>query len=201
MTDEGVIKFHCQWEQAPPVSESLYGQINPWRQALYNRRLIGADPQGIGYGNLSFRDPDELNTFIITGSATGGVAQLTPDHYTRVTAYDLDDNSLTCRGPVRASSESLTHASLYSLNPAIKAVAHIHSKDLWQRLIHTVPTTDASVPYGTVAMGCEMARLYRETDLPGTRLLVMAGHRDGLIAFGDTLDEAVSRLLSCEKGG
>lgn len=194
-TDEGYIKFHCDWQPGPPISDELFQAINPWRQKLYDHRLIGAYPDGVGFGNLSVRHGHD-NPFIITGTATGVLPSLTPDHYTIVTSFDLDANRVSCRGPVRASSESLTHAALYQIDPAIQAVAHAHSHDLWQRLLHQIPTTDASVPYGTPEMAHEMTRLYRKTDLPRTRLLVMAGHPDGLISFGRDLAEAVNRLAS-----
>lgn len=193
MTDEGTIKFHCNWHRGDPIPHDCYESINPWRQRLYGHGLIGVTPDGIGYGNLSTRyGPD--NQFVITGTATGGLEELGPHHYTRVRSYDLKKNSLSCSGPIRASSESLTHAALYQVDPAIIAVAHVHSAALWQRLLHHAPTTHANIPYGTPQMALEMKRLYRETGLPQTRLLVMAGHRDGVISFGQSLGEAVGRL-------
>lgn len=196
MTDEGTIKFHGDWHRGDPIPPDCYALINPWRQRLYDHGLIGVTPDGIGYGNLSVRYGPE-NQFVITGTATGGFAALEAPHYTRVVSYDLKKNTLSCNGPIHASSESLTHAALYQTDPAITAVAHVHSAALWQRLLHHAPTTSADVPYGTPQMALEMKRLYRETDLPQTRLLVMAGHRDGVVSFGENLREAIERLEQC----
>ena len=195
MNDEGTIKFHCDWHRGDPIGPDGYELINPWRQRLYEYGLIGVTPDGIGYGNLSARyGPD--NQFVITGTATGGFAALEPRHYSHVITFDLENNRLSCCGPIHASSESLTHAALYQVNPDIAAVAHVHSAALWQRLLHQAPTTSADVPYGTPQMALEMKRLYRETDLSQTRRLAMAGHRDGVISFGESLSEAVERLIS-----
>jgi len=199
MNDEGTIKFHCDWHRGDPIALDCYGLINPWRGRLYDHGLIGVTPDGIGYGNLSTRYGPG-NQFVITGTATGGLTTLEPCHYSHVTTFDLENNRLSCSGPTCASSESLTHAALYEMDPAMTAVAHVHSATLWQRLLHHAPTTGPDIPYGTPQMALEIKRLYRETGLPQTRLLVMAGHRDGVISFGENLREAVERLeksLAC----
>lgn len=198
MTDEGYIKFDCDWHDGPPITPQLFDRINPWRQTLHHHGLIGVGNDGIGFGNISVRNPDDSG-FFITGTATGSIAELTRQHYTRVVSHDLSSNRLTCRGLVQASSESLTHAALYEADPAIHSVAHVHCAHLWEYLLHRAPTTSAHIPYGTPEMGREMIRLYRESDLPQTRLLVMAGHKDGLISFGADPREAVSRLLDLSK--
>ncbi len=199
MMDEGVIKFRCDWQPGPPIDAAVFDQINPSRQQLCRHGLIGEDDHGIGFGNLSARatqgDAYGDTVFVITGTGTGGTPTLTPDHYTRVTGYDLDTNRLSCRGPIRASSESLTHAALYEADPQIQAVAHVHHLGLWQRLLYRVPTTPRQIPYGTPAMAHAVIALYRTTDLPTTRVLAMAGHRAGLVAFGSTPDDATDPLI------
>src|SRR5438093_11120110 len=109
--NEGVIKFNCQWIKEEPLEIKWLEELNVWRDKLYNLGLIGVNKEGIGYGNISIRF--RQHTFIITGSATGKFKKLTPEHYTRVTHYNFDENSLTTIGPIKASSESLTHAMLY----------------------------------------------------------------------------------------
>jgi hypothetical protein len=44
-------------------------------------------------------------------------------------------------------------------------------------------------------MGRDMARLLRETDLPRRKLLVMGGHEEGIITFGNSPAEATQILL------
>ena len=36
-----------------------------------------------------------------------------PGHYVKVSSFNIDDNAVQCSGPLKASSESLTHAAIY----------------------------------------------------------------------------------------
>ena len=49
--------------------------------------------------------------------------------------------------------------------------------------------------YGTKTMAQEVARLYRHADLQQQGILVMGGHEDGVLAFGDSIEQAGQRLL------
>jgi hypothetical protein len=60
-----------------------------------------------------------------------------------------------------------------------------------QELMHTFPTTRPNVEAGTPQMAYEIARLFRETELARQKLLVMAGHRDGVFAFGTSCVEVL----------
>ena len=53
--------------------------------------LIGAYPNGVGFGNVSVRIP-RSRRFIISGTATGKIAFLTGAHYTLVTDFDIESN-------------------------------------------------------------------------------------------------------------
>ena len=192
--DEGNIKFNCNWVKAGPVSENHIMDINIWRDKLYIIGLIGADNNGIGFGNISIRYKNR--TFFITGSATGGFKKLNGSHYVLVDEYDLLQNSLTCTGPIRASSESLSHAAIYECSPETNAVIHVHNIDMWEDLIYKVPTTSDSVLYGTPEMANEIKRLFIESSLPVEKILVMGGHKEGIIAFGTTPEEAGKILLN-----
>lgn len=198
MTDEGYTKFHCQWIEAPPVQSPLITELNRWRQRLHRAGLIGYCPDlRVSYGNLSARALG-AREFIITGTQTGNIPTLSGAQYTLVTDYDIDANSVTCRGRTQASSETLTHAAIYELDEAFRAVVHVHNKDLWRRLRHTVPTTRDNVSYGTPEMAGEFRRLYVETDLEQRRIAVMGGHEPGLISLGESTAEAAQRLLDHE---
>jgi L-ribulose-5-phosphate 4-epimerase len=193
--DEGYIKFDCRWTESPPLDGDVVEEIIKWRRPLFDAGLVGhfADI-GIGFGNISMRS-NTPGRFIITGTQTGHLAELSGAHLAEVTDYDIQGNSLFCRGPVRASSESLTHAAIYELDPELNAVVHVHSDALWQALRDTVPTTDAAIPYGTPEMAQEFRRLYRHTDFASAGLAVMAGHEGGLISIGHDLARAASRFL------
>lgn len=191
--DEGYIKFNCDWNLTAPWHEEAMDAINQCRSILYEEGWIGIYDNGIGFGNISVRTA--IPFFIITGNATGGCKSLTDMHFSRVTAYNLSQNEIGCNGPIKASSESLTHAAIYECAPHTNAVIHIHSKKMWQWLLHRVPTTDAKVPYGTPAMAHEIKRLFAQTSVRQQKIIVMEGHEEGIITFGETLQEACNILM------
>jgi ribulose-5-phosphate 4-epimerase/fuculose-1-phosphate aldolase len=196
--------------------------LGRWRTKLRASGLIGACPDGIGFGNLSVavespgegapgrigsaRETErqaERRPFLITGSGTGGLAELDASHYALVTDYHIEENSVACRGLTRASSESLSHAAVYAACPDAGAVFHIHSEALWKRWRGVLPTTEAALAYGTPEIALALGRLARELGhaSPGGpahrshMTIVMGGHRDGLIQIGRSLDEAGSEFL------
>ncbi|MCK9640284.1 MAG: class II aldolase/adducin family protein [Prolixibacteraceae bacterium] len=191
--DEGYIKFHCNWIEKEPLPIGHLLEINRWRDTLYNLGYIGVYDNGIGFGNISLRF--NAKTFIITGSATGALETLNENHYVLVNEYDLVRNSLTCTGPIKASSESLSHAVIYECSPETNAVIHIHNFELWEKLINKVPTTGKEISYGTPEMAIEIKSLFEQTNLKAEKIIAMAGHQEGIIAFGKTLDEAAEILL------
>jgi len=194
MNDEGVIKFNLSWRTAPPVAHYYISPLNEWRDTLYKVGLIGKDENGIGYGNISCRL--DKNIFIITGSGTGSLDQLTSKHYTRVTAYNLSENTLESTGPVKASSESMTHAAVYETIPGCNAVFHVHHLGLWETLLAGLPSTAKHIEYGTPAMAEEIARLLKDPLLLKQGVLAMGGHRGGIISFGKDPEEAGGVLVS-----
>ena len=193
--DEGYIKYDCQWITGEPVLFEGFAEINNWRQRLHQLGLIGMNPNKIGFGNISLRALG-TNQFYITGSATGGIKHLTEAHYTRVIDFDIKKNSLTCKGPIKASSESLSHAAVYSAASEINAVVHVHHLKSWQLLINQLPTTCNTVAYGTPEMHWEIIRLFKETDLRTKQVLVMGGHPEGIVAFGRNMEEAGRALMA-----
>ncbi len=200
MTDEkGYVQFRCDWERADPPAGPVCDELRAWRDRLHRLGLVGVYPNGIGYGNLSAR-PGPGESFVITGTATGGLASLGPEHLTEVTGCDIAGNAVRCRGPVQASSESLSHAAVYRGDPAVRAVIHVHHLALWQRLYDRIPTTDPHAEAGTPEMAWAIEALFRDGRVRGEKLFVMGGHREGLIAFGGTLDEAGERVLAALAG-
>jgi L-ribulose-5-phosphate 4-epimerase len=188
---EGYIKFQCTRINSNLVTD--INEINKWRNKLYYLNLIGMYKNGIGFGNISVRNK---NGFIITGSKTGGIEKLTKEHYTRVIGYNFGKNNLVCIGKIDASSESLTHAAIYQSDLNINAVIHIHNLRLWNNLKNKIPTTSEQVEYGTPEMAEEISRLYKETDVKKKKILVMGGHKEGIISFGKSLNEAGNVLLN-----
>jgi len=205
MEAEGVIKFDLQYRVAGAVAHDELKELNAWRSRLWQLQLVGQDPQrydGYGFGNVSVRcGPRDAapgkRAFLISGTQTGALPELDEHHYTLVESYDPAANRVVARGPVRPSSESLTHGIIYDQDTRIQAVLHVHSPDIWQSAGELgIPVTDATVTYGTPAMAAEVQRLFRETDVLRQQIFSMGGHLDGIVAFGQTVAQAGDTLLA-----
>lgn len=195
MLDEGYIKYRSHWIDGPAPDRCVTSQLERWRRPLYAAGLIGHYKDlGVGFGNISIRVPGGTQ-FIISGTQTGHLADTIAKHYTLVTDYDIDGNRVTCRGPIQASSESLTHAAIYELSHDFWAVVHVHCAKLWNEQRDLLPTTRPNVPYGTPEMAREFARLYRDTDFRLRGVAIMAGHEEGIVSVGASIEEAATRIL------
>jgi ribulose-5-phosphate 4-epimerase/fuculose-1-phosphate aldolase len=169
-------------------------ELNLYRRKLLDLRLIGLDLNGIGFGNVSIRDGVSKN-FYITGSATGGLPELTATDCVRVVAYDFAMNWLRYEGAAIPSSESLTHAAIYESDPSTSAVIHCHDSGLWATLLDCARTTSKLVPYGTPEMAYEIIRLFKESDVRSKKIFVMAGHEAGVVTFGKNLGDTFDVLM------
>ena len=192
-TDEGYIKFQAKWQRSTALDWRQLEDLNRWRVKMYQLGLIGAYDNGIGFGNISCRWKD-TDQFIISGSTTGNFEKLTAEHYALVKAVDIDQNTLVCEGPIIASSESMSHAVVYQAMPEVGGVIHVHHLELWQRLLHQVPTTAPEATYGSPEMAYSILDLIKHSDVKTQRIFVMEGHREGIFVFGRSLEEAAERL-------
>lgn len=191
--NEGYIKFLPNWIKAPiEIDDNQLQQLNQIRLRLIERNWLGVLPNGIGFGNISLR-LNSKNEFLITGSATGHLNYLSKSNLARVSKVDLLQNQLYCVGLTVASSESMTHAVIYS-HRKTNAVIHIHSNTLWQKYIHKLPTTAINAQYGTPIMAASIETILNKTKL-SAGLIIMGGHEDGLIAFGENLNDAFQQLF------
>lgn len=194
--DEGYIKYDSHWTKGPAVEAELAAELERWRAPLFAAGLIGHyDDLGVGYGNLSVRT-DTPGQFLITGTQTGHLEETSPEHYALVTKADIENNAVWSTGPVNASSEAMTHAAIYALSDAIQAVVHVHDAELWKRFRDVLPTTDADVAYGTPAMANEFSRLWSAGRFRNDGLAIMAGHEEGIVSIGRSLEEAATRVLA-----
>lgn len=199
--DEGYVKYVSHWQSGPPPGAKTVSLLNRWRRPLYEAGLVGHyEDLNIGYGNISVREGD-TDAFVITGTQTGHIENTGAEHFALVTAVDIGANVVHCVGPVQASSEALTHAALYALSEDIGAVVHVHDRGLWIAQKDFLPTTDPSVPYGTPAMARAFQSLWETTGFARTGIAVMAGHDDGLVSIGRTLEEATTRMLALASAG
>lgn len=201
---EGYFKFTPRRVGDMTMTASVLGELNGWRDRLFDLKLVGmyteGELKGVGYGNLSARSRDG---FVVTATRTGSLPVLHAEHYTEIIGVDLDHNAVEYRSVselASPSAECMTHAMFYQADIWVGAVIHVHHLGFWRSLLNRAPTTSPDVEYGTPAMAHEILRLYRETDLPRTRLAAMAGHEEGVIAIGRDLDEAGAVLLSAFHG-
>ena len=204
---EGVIKFRAV-HQTRPLEERRYGELVckliAWREILGLTGLVGQEPgryEGYGFGNVSARvGPPGAGrgrrAFLITGTQTAGDRCVGLEQFALIERYDYHRNRVESHGCVEPSSETMTHAALYDVSPAIRCVLHAHSPVVWRRARELrIPTTDASIPYGTPEMALAVQRLCDSTALPEIRILAMGGHEDGIVVFGRTPEEAGGVLL------
>jgi ribulose-5-phosphate 4-epimerase/fuculose-1-phosphate aldolase len=193
MTSEGYIKYQPNWQKVPvDIDEKVLNEMNRVRAMLKQNGWLGVLPGGIGFGNLSVRNGNDAQ-FFISGSGTGHLNWLTRADVALVTDVDIAKNHLSCRGLTKASSESMTHAVFYRYSDEINAVIHIHDHYLWEKKFDVLPTSSPGAAYGTPEMAFSIEKLLKEKPLY-SGVMVMGGHKDGMVAFGRSLDEALGIL-------
>jgi L-ribulose-5-phosphate 4-epimerase len=196
---EGVIKYQLNHTQQPINSLFPLTEINAWRTIAVRLGLIGQSPErydNIGFGNISQRIDAHSAQFIISGTQTGHLEQLSQEHYCLIVKAEPYQNRLQSCGLCKPSSESLTHASVYAQDNTIQAIIHAHSPEIWK---HTatlgLPHTTADIPYGTVEMAKAVEQLFQSGALRQRSLFTMLGHEDGIVAFGSNMQEAAWELI------
>lgn len=199
---EGVTKFDLRFAKRPPLPKARLDPLNAWRRILFDLGLLGEEttPAGrVGFGNVSQRlrqGPKGREHFLITATQTGGKPILTAKDYSIVTAWHLDANRIDAEGPQAPSSESLTHAAIYAAAANVHFIFHVHSAPIWSQASRLgLPTTAAHIPYGTPAMAQEMQRLLATLSDRETSIVAMAGHTNGIIAFGETAEATGNALI------
>lgn len=199
MTDtEGVIHYECRLtRRSHVVDETLLHALNHWRDQMRHRGWIGREAGrygGLGFGNISLRHG---GGFLISTTQTGGMERLSDAHVVHVTRAEPALNRIWAVGPAEPSSEAMTHAAVYAAETSAGAVIHVHAPEIWTAAARLgLPVTDNTIPYGTPAMAEAVADCARR----GDRLIVMGGHEDGVLAWGETLDEAGETLLRLAPG-
>jgi hypothetical protein len=194
MNESGCIAFDLRWIKGTPPENSLVAELNYWRTRCHDEGLIGQERSGVGFGNVSVRIRGSRQ-FVISGSQTGVHRRLAASQYVKVVDWCIDDNRVVGVGAAAASSESLSHAAVYSADGRIGAVFHVHSKHLWEHVLGRVPTSNARAEAGSPEIAREIQRLVPAAIGTG-RVIAMGGHRDGLIAFGTSPAMAAEALLS-----
>ena len=186
---EGVIKFQLSYQQAELTAAADVSELNAWRTLCVQLGMLGLHPlryDNYGFGNISQRLPG-TDQFLISGTQTGGKAVLTAADYALVSHCQLELNQIAATGPCKPSSEAMTHGQLYLLDPDINFVIHAHCPAIWHLANELqLPQTAAEIPYGTIEMAAEVARLFSATTVTRQGIFTMAGHEDGVVAFGSS---------------
>lgn len=190
---EGIIKYNVNWDDSELISAQEFQIINPYRQLAYKNSFIGIGSDNIGYGNISFRTI-QSDEFVISGSATGHKAVLKRSDYSKVINFKIDKNYIKCVGGTIASSESLSHAAIYTANKDITAVLHLHNSHIWNKYKNDIPTTAIDAEYGTPKMALSIFDIVRSEEKTDG-IIVMQGHRDGIIVYSDKL-ETLFKIIS-----
>lgn len=189
--EEGYIKFNLLWEKTSfDFNDSCFTTLNSCRNELYENEFIGAYPNGIGFGNISLRY--NQNQFIISGSATGNKPILKKKDYALVTDFDILKNTVSCVGTSKASSESLSHGVIYDSNLSVQAVIHVHHKKMWDSYLNKLPSSSIHANYGTPEMAFEIQHLVKKS----SGIIIMGGHPEGIITYGNSLNEAKNILFN-----
>jgi len=197
-SQEGVCKFQLIHQTGNSVAAASLGELNAWRHIFYQLKLLGQDShryEGLGFGNISRRAYTDVlaeypQAFIVSGTQTGKKAALLPSDYTLVTYCDVKTNHLYSLGPVKPSSESLSHGVLYQLDPSIGFVFHLHSPEIWNKMdVLHLHATSEHIEYGTPAMAEAIVALYRN-GASEAGIIAMRGHQDGVICFGSGAEQA-----------
>ena len=195
---EGVIKYHLHHKSTVADSGWNIATINTWRTILYQLKLIGQQADrymGYGYGNISQRIKGEQ--FMISGTQTGSLAELSIQKYCLVEATNLNTNTLYSTGPCKPSSEALSHASVYAQDKNIQCIIHAHSPEIWQATnALKLACTPQNIAYGTPDMAHAISRLFNSGQLDQQALFTMLGHEDGVISYGKDFPQAAFAMLN-----
>ena len=188
MDEKGVIKFKCFHQFEKLDKSKQLTELIKYRNLVCQKEYIGVYPNGIAYGNISMRT---ANNFLVSGSATGMIKNAGDEHFSLVTRWKVENNQLWCKGPVKASSESLTHAVIYETLPNVNAILHIHSNELWKKYYHQLPSTSKNIAYGTPEMAQSVIELLQSKSLNNQGVFLMQGHQDGIVAFANSFKKVI----------
>ncbi len=199
---EGAIKYRLDFRFGAKIAFEEIRELNAWRSILYRLGMIGRNRRrygGLAYGNVSRRLGDKNTNspaFLISGTQTGDLETLATDHYCIVQACRAEENWLKAEGPIKPSSEAMTHAALYAANTAIDVVIHAHCGEIWRNAYRLgIPVIEADIAYGTPDMAIAVGRLLRDERTAGPSIFAMLGHEDGIMAFGRSAESAALVLM------
>jgi ribulose-5-phosphate 4-epimerase/fuculose-1-phosphate aldolase len=195
---EGVIQFNLSHHATAAIHYAELADLIAWHERMHVQGLIGQEPsryEGFAYGNMSHRLHN--NEFLISGTQTGSLATLTDAHYAHIDACDIANNQVSSHGPIKPSSECMSHAAIYAARPDAMAIIHVHNPVIWQQYAALgLASTPADVGYGTPAMAAAIASSLKQLQHADHGCIAMLGHEDGIICFARNMDSAGQHLLA-----
>ncbi|GHV03253.1 hypothetical protein FACS189485_05930 [Spirochaetia bacterium] len=194
MNDEGYVKYTAEHTHAEAMKHPLWPVLNDARTKLFDLGLIGVYPNGIGFGNVSIRVMGD--EFLISGTATGAKRELSPNEYCLVRSCDIEGNRVISFGPIQASSESMSHCAIYRACPKADCVIHIHSKTIFAGMLRdNLLSTPKDAANGTPEMARAISNALGQSKENDHGWIVLAGHDEGLITWGASIDEALALVM------
>ncbi|MGH8499466.1 MAG: class II aldolase/adducin family protein [Methylococcales bacterium] len=202
---EGVIKYDLAFEYKPFAKTGNLETLIAWRAVFHRLGLIGQDPQrygGLGFGNISQKVEQASTTqrgksrFTISGTQTGAAERLNESQFCLVTDACIRRNRIVAEGPVKPSSEALTHAAVYHCHPDIRFVMHVHCPEIWQATqMLGLPFIAQTIAYGTPEMAKAVQHLILSLGKPCEGVFSMLGHEDGIVSFANIAEIAGNLLV------
>ena len=181
------------------TDDTTFGQLRAWRQILQSLGFLGQSPDryhGASFGNLSARDPDRPEEFVITASQSSGEEPFTREHLVRIAGINLARFWVDGVGEVPPSSDTLTHGAIYGADPRIQWIIHCRQPAIWENteglaLPVTGPDAEAGTP-GMIQAVIDLLHAYQSRPL----VFATAGLTDGLYACGPTARDTGGLLVS-----
>lgn len=192
MEQESYIKFNCEHLAKDILFPDDIDDLIELGKTLKALGHIGKIDETMGYGNISYCSSD--GNIYISASTTGTFATYEKKHFCRILDFDIESNYVKSEGFLPASSETMSHIAVYQSLNDIRFVVHIHSKQLWEKYLNIEITSNKGVKYGTKEMYYEIVRLLNSN--PDSNMLVMGGHRDGLMFWHKNIDSLKTTLFT-----
>jgi ribulose-5-phosphate 4-epimerase/fuculose-1-phosphate aldolase len=191
---EGNIKYSASHTMRPAADHPLWEELNSVRTKLHDMHLVGVHEDGIAFGNVSMRLAD--NQFLISGTSTGSVRELSPDGYCTVLSVDIPNNRIVSAGPLHASSESMTHGAIYQSCPSINCVIHIHNRRIFEGMIQDHCTaTPRNAEYGTPEIAIAISECVKQAGKTEGDI-VLKGHNEGVISYAASINAVYNLVLN-----
>ena len=164
-------------------------QLKQWC-TFYHTHHLAPPYSGGSYGNLSFREAPDAESFIITGTCMGLKENLRNDQFVQVSYCDMEQRIVFARGCRKPSSESMLHFAIYQQRPDVEAIFHGHGEVIMNHAEQLgLPITGTAEPYGTVELAKSLLAI-----LADHHILIMRDH--GFIVLGNSLADAGVRTMA-----